>query len=170
MGDVESSRGAAPWWRDARSRDRAVVTAFGALALLGILFVAFSNYLFAGDQRVMVVTLEQDAGQAKRDGLRAACGSLPGISPVPAGAAGRSRSRTRSSRRLAGAGGQERAAAQSAPDLGEAHRQGGRVGGRGRLGPGQPGAAVLVEVRRQRRAHGRGVHHPPSGVVGTGLM
>ena len=70
------------WWRDAQLRNRAAVSAFAALALLGILFVAFTNYLFAGDQRVMVVTMEQDAGQDRRDGLRAACGSLPGISAV----------------------------------------------------------------------------------------
>lgn len=59
----------------------ALVT-FAVLALGGILFPAFSNYLFAGDQRVLVVTLEQDAGQTKREGLKAACGTLAGISVV----------------------------------------------------------------------------------------
>ncbi len=71
-----------PWWRDARRRNRAALVTFAALALGGILFPAFSNYLFAGDRRVLVVTLEQDAGQTRREGLKAACGTLPGISVV----------------------------------------------------------------------------------------
>lgn len=79
--DVETAR--PPWWQDSSRRNRAVLIAFAALALASMLFVAFSNYLFAGDQRVMVVTLENDAGQAAREGLKAACGGLPGISVVP---------------------------------------------------------------------------------------
>lgn len=70
---------AVPWWRDARRRTRAVVGVFLALALAGILFPAFTNYLFAGDRRVLVVTMAQDADQADRDRLKAACGSLPGV-------------------------------------------------------------------------------------------
>ena len=80
---MDTEVGPAPWWRDARSRNRAAVIAFAAIALTSMLFVAFSNYLFAGDQRVLVVTLENDAGQARRDGLKAACGGLPGVSVVP---------------------------------------------------------------------------------------
>ena len=71
------------WWRDKRQRDRALLVAFAVLALSGILFVAFTNYLFAGDQRVVRVTMEQDAGQPARDALREACGDLPGVTPVP---------------------------------------------------------------------------------------
>ena len=80
---MDTEVGPAPWWRDARSRNRAAVITFAAIALTSMLFVAFSNYLFAGDQRVLVVTLENDAGQARRDGLKAACGGLPGVSVVP---------------------------------------------------------------------------------------
>ena len=36
----------------------------------------------AGDQRVLIVTMEQDAGQAERDALKRACGSLPSVSVV----------------------------------------------------------------------------------------
>ncbi len=72
-----------PWWRDARQRNRAALVTLAVLALGGILFPAFSNYLFAGDRRVLVVTLEQDAGQDRREGLKAACGTLPGVSVVP---------------------------------------------------------------------------------------
>jgi hypothetical protein len=73
---------AVPWWRDARRRTRAVVGVFLALALAGILFPAFTNYLFAGDQRVLVVTMEQDADQGDREALKRACGSLPGVSVI----------------------------------------------------------------------------------------
>ena len=71
------------WWRSKQSRDRALLIAFGTLALLGILFVAFTNYLFAGDQRVVRVTMVQDAGQPAREALKRACGDLPGVTPVP---------------------------------------------------------------------------------------
>ena len=70
------------WWRDKRQRDRALLIAFATLALLGILFVAFTNYLFAGDQRVVRVTMVQDAGQPAREALKRACGDLPGVTPV----------------------------------------------------------------------------------------
>ena len=68
-----------PWWRDARRRTRAAVAVFATLALAGILFPAFTNYLFAGDKRVVVVTMAQDARQEQREGLKQACGSLPGV-------------------------------------------------------------------------------------------
>ena len=71
------------WWRDKRPRDRALLIAFAVLALTGILFVAFTNYLFAGDQRVVRVTMVQDAGQPAREALKQACGDLPGVTPVP---------------------------------------------------------------------------------------
>jgi len=80
---METEAAQQPWWRDARQRNRAALVTFAALALGGILFPAFSNYLFAGDRRVLVVTLEQDAGQDRREGLKAACGTLPGVSVVP---------------------------------------------------------------------------------------
>jgi hypothetical protein len=72
-----------PWWRDARGRTRAAVGVFAVLALGGILFPAFTNYLFAGDRRVLVVTMEQGAGQQAREALKQACGNLPGVSVVP---------------------------------------------------------------------------------------
>lgn len=71
------------WWRDAGTRNRVAVGIFAGLALFGILFVAFTNYLFAGDQRVVRVTMVQDAGQPAREALREACGSLPGVRQVP---------------------------------------------------------------------------------------
>jgi hypothetical protein len=58
------------------------LVAFAALALLGILYPAVTNYLLGGDRRVLVVTLEQGSDQADRDELKQACGSLPGVTVV----------------------------------------------------------------------------------------
>ena len=77
---MEEQRG--PWWRDAGRRNRAAIGVFATLALGGILYPAFTEYLFAGDQRVLVVTMDQDAGQEQRVALKQACGSLPGVSVV----------------------------------------------------------------------------------------
>ena len=70
-----------PWWQDADRRNRFAVVVLAALMLSSMLFVAFT-ILLRGDTRVMVVTMEPNVGQANRDGLRAACGDLPGITPV----------------------------------------------------------------------------------------
>ena len=71
-------------WTDLGKEMWSYLTGKGAaIALSSMLFVAFSNYLFAGDRRVMVVTLANNAGQANREGLKQACGALPGISVVP---------------------------------------------------------------------------------------
>jgi len=72
-----------PWWREQARRNRALLIAAGTLGLLGILFPAFTNYLFAGDQRVVRVTMEQGAGQEARIALKDACGTLPGVTVVP---------------------------------------------------------------------------------------
>ena len=69
-------------WRDASRRNRLVIIVFAVIVVGGMLYTGFTNYLFAGDQRVLVVTLANNAGQAKRDGLKAACGGLPGVSVV----------------------------------------------------------------------------------------
>ena len=81
--DTEVQVARRPWWRDRVARTRVAVWAFAVLALGGILFPAFTNYLFAGDRRVLVVTMVQDAGQPAREALRASCGGLPGVRNVP---------------------------------------------------------------------------------------
>lgn len=79
-GDAPGSAGqSARWWRRQSSRNRVAITGFASLALLGILYPAFTNYLFAGDQRVMVVSMQQGAGQEARERLKAACGGLPNV-------------------------------------------------------------------------------------------
>ena len=47
-----------------------------------ILLAGIGTQLLAGDQRVLVVTMAQDAGQPERDALKAACGDLPSVSVV----------------------------------------------------------------------------------------
>lgn len=78
---METAQGR-PWWRDRDKRNRALLISFATLALLGILYPAFTNYLFAGDQRVMVVKMQPFAGQEARQALKDACGDLPGITVV----------------------------------------------------------------------------------------
>jgi hypothetical protein len=73
---------ARPWWRDRSARNRVALGIFAALALAGMLFVAFTNYLFAGDRRVLVVTMAQDATQADREALKRACGTLPSVTVI----------------------------------------------------------------------------------------
>ena len=72
-----------PWWQQREGRNRVLLVAFATIALLGILYPAFTNYLFAGDQRVVRVTLVQNAGQPAREALKEACGDLPGVRVVP---------------------------------------------------------------------------------------
>jgi hypothetical protein len=55
---------------------------FAGLALLGMLYPAVTDNLLAGDQRVLVVTMAQDAGQPEREALKRACGSLPRVTVV----------------------------------------------------------------------------------------
>ncbi len=62
--------------------NKAMITAFGVLAVLGILLTGTYDYLFKGDQRVMVVTLQQGVQEPDRDTLKQACGTLPGVTVV----------------------------------------------------------------------------------------
>lgn len=70
------------WWRDPRGRTKALLVAFGVVALFGMLVAGVSNQLLGGDRRVLVVTLEQGVSQADRDTLKTACGTLPGVTVV----------------------------------------------------------------------------------------
>lgn len=60
-----------------------LITLFAVLAVTSIVVTGVFNKLLAGDTRVLVVTMEQNAGQSARDLLKRDCGSLPGISVVP---------------------------------------------------------------------------------------
>jgi len=60
-----------------------LVALFGVLMVAGIVITGVFNHLLAGDPRVLVVTMTQDAGQADRALLKRDCGSLPGVGVVP---------------------------------------------------------------------------------------
>ena len=79
--DSQADTAPPPWWQDPARRNRAALWVFGALALTSMLFAGFT-VLSRGDVRVMVVTLENGAGQPAREGLKQTCGGLPGISVV----------------------------------------------------------------------------------------
>lgn len=70
------------WWRDPKGRTRALLVAFGVVALFGMLIAGFTNHLFAGDQRQLVVTMQQGVTEADRNTLKLTCGNLPGVSLV----------------------------------------------------------------------------------------
>ena len=55
---------------------------FGVLAAGSIVITGVFDKLLAGDPRVLVVTMTQDARQADRELLKHDCGSLPGVSVV----------------------------------------------------------------------------------------
>ena len=66
-----------------RRTNTILIATFGVLCLAAILVTGVFNFLLAGDPRVLVVTLSQDADQADRVQLKQDCGSLPGVSVVP---------------------------------------------------------------------------------------
>ena len=62
-----------------RRTNTVLIALFGSLCLAAMLVTGVFNYLLAGDPRVLVVTMKQDAGQAGREQLKRDCGSLPGV-------------------------------------------------------------------------------------------
>lgn len=66
-----------------RRTNTILITLFGVLMAASIVVTGVFNHLLAGDPRVLVVTLKQDAGEPVRDQLKRDCGSLPGVSLVP---------------------------------------------------------------------------------------
>ena len=66
-----------------RRTSTVLITVFGVLAVTSIVVTGVFDKLLAGDPRVLVVTMNQDAGQSARELLKRDCGSLPGIRVVP---------------------------------------------------------------------------------------
>lgn len=64
------------------TRTKVLIAIAGVLVLASMLVTAVFNYLLAPPQRVLVVTMQQDATQADRVALKAACGDLPGVTVV----------------------------------------------------------------------------------------
>lgn len=65
------------------TRAKVLVGIGGTLLLLSMLVTGIFNYLLAPPQRVLVVTMAQDADQADRIELKTDCGSLAGVTVVP---------------------------------------------------------------------------------------
>jgi hypothetical protein len=65
-----------------RRTNTLLISAFGVLAAGSIVVTGVFDKLLAGDPRVLVVTMNQDAGQSARELLKRDCGSLPGIGVV----------------------------------------------------------------------------------------
>lgn len=65
-----------------RRTNTVLIACFAALALTAMLVTGVFNYLLAGDPRVLVVTMRQEAGQPEREQLKRDCGSLPGIEVI----------------------------------------------------------------------------------------
>lgn len=72
-----------PWWRDRTRRNRVALITFATMAVGSILLAGIGTQLLAGDQRTLVVTMAQDAGQPEREALKRACGDLPSVTVVP---------------------------------------------------------------------------------------
>jgi hypothetical protein len=74
-----------PCMTDVRDRssksNRILIAVFGVLAVAGIVIAGLAR-LAEGDQRVLVVTMEQGVTDADRATLKDECGSLPGIGVV----------------------------------------------------------------------------------------
>jgi hypothetical protein len=65
-----------------RRTNTVLIALFGALAASSIVVTGVFDKLLAGDPRVLVVTMKQDAGQEARELLKRDCGTLPGIGVV----------------------------------------------------------------------------------------
>ncbi|MCU1672294.1 MAG: hypothetical protein JWN77_407 [Frankiales bacterium] len=65
-----------------RRTNTLLIVLFAALCLAAMLVTGVFNYLLAGDPRVLVVTMKQNAGQQARVDLKRDCGSLPGVTVV----------------------------------------------------------------------------------------
>jgi hypothetical protein len=63
-------------------RAKVLIALGGSIVLFGMLATAVFNYLLAPPQKVLVVTMQPDAGQAGRQELKDACGHLPGVTVV----------------------------------------------------------------------------------------
>jgi hypothetical protein len=66
----------------AARRNRVALIAFAVVAGGSMLYAAVVTQLLPGDNRVLIVTMAQDADQSDRERLKAACGGLPSVTVV----------------------------------------------------------------------------------------
>ena len=65
------------------TRTKVLIAVGGVLVLSSMLITGIFGFLLAPPNKVLVVTLEPGAGQVARLQLKADCGGLPGVKPVP---------------------------------------------------------------------------------------
>jgi hypothetical protein len=69
------------WWEGRQGHNRVLIAVFAGVAVLAIFYGAILKWT-DGDQRQVVVTMQQGITQADRVTVRDTCGALPGIRPV----------------------------------------------------------------------------------------
>ncbi|HUR15202.1 MAG TPA: hypothetical protein VM097_11995 [Mycobacteriales bacterium] len=68
--------------RPLSTRAKVLIAVGGTLLLLSMLLTGIFGFLLAPPKKVLVVTMEADAGQVAREQLKADCGRLPGVKVV----------------------------------------------------------------------------------------
>ncbi len=64
------------------TRTKVLITVFGVLVLFSMLVTGVFDFLLAPPKKVLVVTMQQGAGQPARQQLKDDCGHLPGVALV----------------------------------------------------------------------------------------
>jgi hypothetical protein len=64
------------------TRAKVLIAVGGTLLLISMLVTGVFAFLLAPPNKVLVVTLQAEAGQAQREQLKADCGRLPGVKVV----------------------------------------------------------------------------------------
>ena len=64
------------------TRAKVLISVGGAIVLLSMLITGVFGFLLAPPQKVLVVTMVADSGQAARVQLKSDCGHLPGVKLV----------------------------------------------------------------------------------------
>jgi hypothetical protein len=68
--------------RPLSTRAKVLIAVGGTLLLISMLVTGVFAFLLAPPNKVLVVTLQAEAGQAQREQLKADCGRLPGVKVV----------------------------------------------------------------------------------------
>ena len=68
--------------RPLSTRAKVLIAIGGVLLLASMLVTGIFSFLLAPPEKVLVVTMEQGAGQVAREQLKADCGGLPGVEVV----------------------------------------------------------------------------------------
>lgn len=68
--------------RPLSTRAKVLIAVGGSLLLISMLITGIFGFLLAPPHKVLVVTMEPEAGQHAREQLKADCGGLPGVKVV----------------------------------------------------------------------------------------